>query len=799
MALCCGHVQEVLTRALTQDTVLWELALLEERYLLQDLTAWLSLKEEELDRPLPIGGNRTTLHHQKQYHQIFEEDLKARGPFVYSVLEAAQEFLSQHTLAHPLLDPLPLDGDLGQSAERWVWRQANLAAGLWERVLWLCSERTRQIDGTAGSVTELQKCMQELQLQLQEAQGVQEAWEPLGDLVIDTLQDHIDATQLFQEELLAIRDDLRHMNELAHQLSLNAVCLPDEHTHTLHHLNTEWRLLKESVEDRLKELQEAFRDFGPESQHFLSGSVQDPWERAISTNRVPYYINHSTQTTSWDHPRMTQLYQTMADLNNIRFSAYRTAMKLRRVQKALKLDSLPLSCVLAELQGICGVTVGSEVAGSTEIVDVLEIIRVLTSLYERMQEEKGIIFNVPLYVDMCLNWLLNVYDSGRAGKVRLLSMRTGLICLCKADIKEKSKFLFRQVCGADGRSDVDHLRSLLQELIQIPRQLGEVAAFGGSNVEPSVTSCFRMTPGRQSVGESDFLDWMSLEPQAVVWLSVLQRVAQSEHTLHQVRCSICKQSPIRGFRYRSLKHFNMDICQTCFLSGRATKGKTLHDPIIEYYTQSTSGENMRDFAVTLKNKFRSKQYFSRHPQRGYLPVQSAPGPERAADEEQCSLRCQSPRPEPKPLPCSCFPSYADHESQEEFQRMLAMLEEQNRILQGEHKCVQWQYTETVGSQHLAKGSPGSCGSQRKALSPEARTLQQHKCRLETHMQILEDENKQLESELILQFRSGSDISVSTGSPTLVHTPVSRRGHACKQLSWSKPVVEPMGNPLYKSN
>lgn len=38
--------------------------------------------------------------------------------------------------------------------------------------------------------------------------------------------------------------------------------------------------------------------------------------------------------------------------------------------------------------------------------------------------------------------------------------------------------------------------------------------------------------------------------------------------------------------------------------------------------QTTSGEKMRDFAKTLKNKFRSKQYFSKHPQRGYLPVQS---------------------------------------------------------------------------------------------------------------------------------------------------------------------------------
>lgn len=37
-------------------------------------------------------------------------------------------------------------------------------------------------------------------------------------------------------------------------------------------------------------------------------------------------------------------------------------------------------------------------------------------------------------------------------------------------------------------------------------------------------------------------------------------------------------------RYRSLKQFNVDICQTCFLTGRSTKGKKLHYPIMEYYT-----------------------------------------------------------------------------------------------------------------------------------------------------------------------------------------------------------------------
>lgn len=47
------------------------------------------------------------------------------------------------------------------------------------------------------------------------------------------------------------------------------------------------------------------------------------------------------------------------------------------------------------------------------------------------------------------------------------------------------------MANAGGLCDQRHLGVLLHEAIQVPRQLGEVAAFGGSNVEPSIRSCFR--------------------------------------------------------------------------------------------------------------------------------------------------------------------------------------------------------------------------------------------------------------------------------------------------------------------
>jgi dystrophin len=135
---------------------------------------------------------------------------------------------------------------------------------------------------------------------------------------------------------------------------------------------------------------------------------------------------------------------------------------------------------------------------------------------------------------------------------------------------------------------------LLYDMIMIPKQLGEVAAFGGSNIEPSVRSCFEFAKSSSGGGNTSneinlasFLEWLKLEPQSIVWLPVLHRLAAAETARHDAKCSICKEYPIVGFRYRSLKHFNFDICQSCFFSGRKIKGFKFDHPLLEYYTPVT--------------------------------------------------------------------------------------------------------------------------------------------------------------------------------------------------------------------
>uniref|UniRef100_A0A5F9D164 ZZ-type domain-containing protein n=1 Tax=Oryctolagus cuniculus TaxID=9986 RepID=A0A5F9D164_RABIT len=405
---------------------------------------------------------------------------------------------------------------------------------------------------------------------------------------------------------------------------------------------------------------------------------------------------HETQTTCWDHPKMTELYQSLADLNNVRFSAYRTAMKLRRLQKALCLDLLTLSAA-------CDALDQHNLKQNDQPMDILQIINCLTTVYDRLEQEHNNLVNVPLCVDMCLNWLLNVYDTGRTGRIRVLSFKTGIISLCKAHLEDKYRYLFKQVASSTGFCDQRRLGLLLHDSIQIPRQLGEVASFGGSNIEPSVRSCFQFANNKPEIEAALFLDWMRLEPQSMVWLPVLHRVAAAETAKHQAKCNICKECPIIGFRYRSLKHFNYDICQSCFFSGRVAKGHKMHYPMVEYCTPTTSGEDVRDFAKVLKNKFRTKRYFAKHPRMGYLPVQTV----LEGDNMETNL-------------------------QAEYDRLKQ---------QHEHKGL----SPLPSPPEMMPTSPQS--PRDAELIAEAKLLRQHKGRLEARMQILEDHNKQLESQL----------------------------------------------------
>ncbi|KAM4905330.1 dystrophin isoform 4-T4 [Sylvia borin] len=667
---------------------------------LQELLAWLQLKEDELKQQAPIGGDLPTVQKQNDIHRTFKRELKTKEPVIRSALETVRIFLAEQPVeAVEKVCPEPRDlspEERAHNVPKLLQRQADEVRAEWDKLNLQSADWQKKIDDALQRLQGLQEAMDELDLKLRQAEAFKGSWQPVGDLLIDSLQDHLEKVKVYRAELVPLKEKVHQVNELAHRFTPPDIQLSQYNLSCVEDLNTRWKVLQVAVDERIKQLHEAHRDFGPTSQHFLTTSVQGPWERAISPNKVPYYINHETQTTCWDHPKMTELYQSLADLNNVRFSAYRTAMKLRRLQKALCLDLLSLSAA-------CDALDQHNLKQNDQPMDILQIINCLTTIYDRLEQEHNNLVNVPLCVDMCLNWLLNVYDTGRTGRIRVLSFKTGVVSLCKAHLEDKYRYLFKQVASSTGFCDQRRLGLLLHDSIQIPRQLGEVASFGGSNIEPSVRSCFQFANNKPEIEAALFLDWMRLEPQSMVWLPVLHRVAAAETAKHQAKCNICKECPIIGFRYRSLKHFNYDICQSCFFSGRVAKGHKMHYPMVEYCTPTTSGEDVRDFAKVLKNKFRTKRYFAKHPRMGYLPVQTV----LEGDNMETNL-------------------------QAEYDRLKQ---------QHEHKGL----SPLPSPPEMMPVSPQS--PRDAELIAEAKLLRQHKGRLEARMQILEDHNKQLESQL----------------------------------------------------
>ncbi|XP_057345118.1 utrophin isoform X6 [Manis pentadactyla] len=766
---------------------------------LEELIKWLNMKDEELKKQMPIGGDVPALQLQYDHCKVLRRELKEKEYSVLNAIDQARVFLADQPIEAPEEPRRNLQSkteltpeERAQKIAKAMRKQSSEVKEKWESLNAVTSNWQKQVDKALEKLRDLQGAMDDLDADLKEAEAVRSGWKPVGDLLIDSLQDHIEKTMAFREEIAPINLKVKTVNDLSSQLSPLDLHPSLKMSRQLDDLNMRWKLLQVSVDDRLKQLQEAHRDFGPSSQHFLSTSVQLPWQRSISHNKVPYYINHQTQTTCWDHPKMTELFQSLADLNNVRFSAYRTAIKIRRLQKALCLD-------LLELNTTNEVFKQHKLNQNDQLLSVPDVINCLTTTYDGLEQMHKDLVNVPLCVDMCLNWLLNVYDTGRTGKIRVQSLKIGLISLSKGLLEEKYRYLFGEVAGPTEMCDQRQLGLLLHDAIQIPRQLGEVAAFGGSNIEPSVRSCFQQNNNKPEISVKEFIDWMRLEPQSMVWLPVLHRVAAAETAKHQAKCNICKECPIVGFRYRSLKHFNYDVCQSCFFSGRTAKGHKLHYPMVEYCIPTTSGEDVRDFTKVLKNKFRSKKYFAKHPRLGYLPVQTvlegdnletpSQSPQLFHDDthsriEQYATRlaqmertngsfltdsssttgsvedehvliqqyCQtlggeSPVSQPQ-SPAQILKS-VEREERGELERIIADLEEEQRNLQVEYEQLKEQHLRRglpVGSPPDSVVSPHHTPEDSELIA-EAKLLRQHKGRLEARMQILEDHNKQLESQL----------------------------------------------------
>lgn len=289
-------------------------------------------------------------------------------------------------------------------------------------------DRLERLDEVHKEMHALQHKIQELATMLQVAEILRSNWVPLDNLSIEQLSEQLEDLKLYRERLSEIELIHKDMNNIFDWMEESYVPLSQSNMKRLDELNSIWETIQMSVEERQKLIEHAFDEQSGSEQKFLSQTVADlpsKWERRVATSKVPYFIDHESNKTLWDHPKFTILLEEMADLKQYVFSVYRTAVKLRIVQKALGIDMLMLEQlkeIFVYIDSIIvrqnvdtfekqqPIQVATAITNETPI-GVEHIILLLKAIYEKIQAEELPNLDVPLAIDLTLNWLLNLYDS----------------------------------------------------------------------------------------------------------------------------------------------------------------------------------------------------------------------------------------------------------------------------------------------------------------------------------------------------------------------------------------------------
>uniref|UniRef100_F1KPP3 Dystrophin-1 n=1 Tax=Ascaris suum TaxID=6253 RepID=F1KPP3_ASCSU len=750
---------------------------------------WCDSQNNALLDEQPVGGSLARVQQQNEFVKNLEHEIDRRQRGVDESIVLAHSYLMQHDLRPRMHTPSALaeqpQDDTNAELRRvgiQIKSDSDKLAKKWSELKKQVNAWSRIIDDAHAKMEQLAAAIAECQLSLSKMEANMESMQPVEELRLEELADAVDDSDRLKECLARTRMHVDDANDCSGQLLASDIDLAPELTVQLKSINERFAKLKVDVKIRVAALEHAIADFGPSSQHFLMNSVQPPWQRAVSSaNHLPYYINHETEMTQWDHPVMVEIMEKLANFNQVKFSAYRTAMKLRAIQKRLCLDLLSLQELDAKLQSL------NSTWGEQRLA-IKDAVMCLVPLFESAHEKfPHLIRSIPLAVDLFLNFLLNIYDPSRDGTLRTFSFKVALVVLCNANLEDKYKYLYALISTNEG-VDQKRLALLLYDIIHIPKFLGESAAFGGSNVEPSVRSCFETVKFSRTISVDDFLAWLKKEPQSVVWLPVMHRLASAEFAKHQAKCNICKMFPIIGLRYRCLQCFNVDVCQNCFFSQRLAKNHKLSHPMQEYCLPTTSGEDVRDFGLIVKNKLRS----SSRTRMGYLPVQTVdegipiettcvtpinPLTEPLHNRMHlCAQRLYRARGDDEPPPPLVDPveetstvelksplqllSQVEQMHKEELDQVLHKLQHENRELKKEierrknFEGIGSTPNLTHGPLHNANGSmasgrsvPSLPNSTDEQLLREAHLLRQHKERLEQRSRILEEQNRQLEVQL----------------------------------------------------
>uniref|UniRef100_A0A3P8RWZ9 Dystrobrevin n=2 Tax=Amphiprion percula TaxID=161767 RepID=A0A3P8RWZ9_AMPPE len=264
------------------------------------------------------------------------------------------------------------------------------------------------------------------------------------------------------------------------------------------------------------------------------------------------------------------------DLDSIRLSTYRTACKLRFVQKKCNLHLVDIWNIIEAFRenGLNTMDLNAELS-----VARLEVVlsTVFYQLNKRMPTTHQI--NVEQSISLLLNFLLAAYDPEGHGKISVFVVKLALATICGGKILDKLRYVFSHISDSAGIMVYSQFDQFLREVLKLPMAVFEGPSF--SYTEQAVRTCFTQ---QKKVSLNTFLDTLMSDPppQCLVWLPLMHRLANVENVFHPVECSYCHTESMMGFRYRCQQCHNYQLCQDCFWRGHASGSHSNQHQMKEY-------------------------------------------------------------------------------------------------------------------------------------------------------------------------------------------------------------------------
>lgn len=273
-----------------------------------------------------------------------------------------------------------------------------------------------------------------------------------------------------------------------------------------------------------------------------------------------------------------QLFAEMRaqDLDRIRLSTYRTACKLRFVQKKCNLHLVDIWNVIEALRENALNNLDPNIE-----LNVARLEAVLSTMFYQLNKRMPTThqIHVEQSISLLLNFLLAAFDPEGHGKISVFAVKMALATLCGGKIMDKLRYIFSMISDSSGVMVYGRYDQFLREVLKLPTAVFEGPSFGYT--EQSARSCFSQ---QKKVTLNGFLDTLMSDPppQCLVWLPLLHRLANVENVFHPVECSYCHSESMMGFRYRCQQCHNYQLCQDCFWRGHAGGSHSNQHQMKEY-------------------------------------------------------------------------------------------------------------------------------------------------------------------------------------------------------------------------